>query len=331
MTLQRFQTGNAEHHAAAAAIWNAACGPELEITPAAVRFNTLPTTGLAQTGRVAILEHQAVGFVLASAFCEGDPVVSPRDLGWVDAVAVIPGFQRRGIGAALLDWAEDWLAEQGCARIRLGGSLRPFAAGLPTALGAEGFFRRRGYADRLGDKYVWDVARRLRGDVPPSDKSDAMNPGAGQGLSGEVRPLRPGEEGAVDTFLSLEFPGRWRFEFQQFLAGGGRVSDYLVLLTEDRIDGFCQLTFEDSLRPLDRFFMHGLPRPWGQLGPIGVSQGCRGRGYGATLLAAGLQRLRDAGVDGCLIDWTRLPDFYGKFGFRPYRQYEILISVRSDG
>jgi predicted N-acetyltransferase YhbS len=331
ITLRRFETDNAAHHAAAAVIWNAACGPELAITPRAVCFNTLPTTGAVQAGRLATKEHRAVGFVLASAFREGDSAVSPRDLGWVDAIAVIPGFQHRGIGAVMLDWAEDWLAGHECTRFRLGGSLRPFTAGLPTALGAEDFFLRRGYTERTGSRYVWDVARSLRECAPPSDKSSAAISGVRQQQSSEVRPARPGEEGAVEEFLRREFPGRWRFEFQEFLDGGGRISDYLVLLTERGIDGFCQLTFGDSLRPLDRFFMHGLPRPWGQLGPIGVSLGCRGMGHGKRLLIAGLQRLRAAGVDGCVIDWTDLPDFYSKFGFRAYRQYEILVRPRSDG
>jgi predicted N-acetyltransferase YhbS len=282
-------------------------------------------TDVAQAGQVAIIERRAAGFVLASVYRDSDPAVSPRDMGWLDAIAVSPGFQRRGIGAALLTWAETWLAEQGCTRFRLGGSLRPFAAGLPTALGTEGFFRSRGYTDRPGGKHVWDVARSLRDYASPSRRSRGMISSVRSGLSSEVRPVRPGEEGAVQAFLRREFPGRWRFDFQEFLAGGGRISDYLVLLTERGIDGFCQLTLEDSLRPLDRFFMHGLPRPWGQLGPIGVSQGCRGMGYGTMVLDAGLQRLRAAGVDGCVIDWTNLPDFYSKFGFQPYRQYEMLV------
>ena len=338
-TLKRFETDNDAHHTAAAAIWNAACGLDLAIRPAAVRFNTLPTTGATQAGQVVSVDTegvhpkgtqsgsggQAVGFVLASAFPEGDPAVSPRDMGWVDAIAVSPDYQRRGIGAALLAWAEGWLVEQGCTRFRLGGSLRPFAPGLPAALGTEGFFRSRGYADRPGGKHVWDVARSLREYAPPSRKSSGMISSVRQGLSSEVRPLRPGEEGAALAFFRREFPGRWRFEFQEFVAGGGRISDYLVLLTERGIDGFCQLTFEDSLRPMDRFFTHGLPRPWGQLGPVGVSQGCRGKGYGALVLDAGRQRLRAAGVDGCVIDWTSLLDFYGKFGFQPYRQYVMLL------
>lgn len=319
MELLAFEPTNEGHHAAAAALWNAACGPELAITPGAVRFNTRPTTGAVQAGRLALVEGQAAGFVLASAFPAGDPAVSPREMGWVDAIAVSPSHQRRGIGSALLAWAEGWLAEQGCIRFRLGGSLRPFVPGLPSALGSDRFFARRGYVARSAGDRDWDVARDLRDYVSP--------PGVRRDLPVELRPAQPGEEDALLAFLQREFPGRWRFEFQEHLRAGGRIADFMILLTDRGVDGFAQLTFEDSLRPLDRFFMHGLPRPWGQLGPIGVSQGCRGGGYGAALLDAGLRRLRDRGVAGCVIDWTSLLDFYGKFGFQPYRQYEMLVKI----
>lgn len=314
-----FRFDDPADHATAAALWNAACGPDLAITPAAVRFNTQPTTGGTQAGRLARLGDQAVGFVLASAFPAGDPAVSPREMGWVDAIAVSPEFQRRGIGAALLAWAEGWLAGQGCTRFRLGGGLRPFAPGLPSALGSETFFRKRGYDHRPAGQRDWDVARNLADYVSP--------PSVRQGLPVEVRPARPGDEDALLTFFQREFPGRWRFEFQEHLRAGGRIEDFMILVTEAGVEGFCQLTFEDSVRPLDRFFMHRLPRPWGQLGPIGVSQSCRGGGYGAVLLDGGLRRLRDHSVAGCVIDWTSLLDFYGKFGFQAYRQYEMLVKV----
>lgn len=322
--LRALETTNPAHWAAAAAIWNAACGPELAITPEAVRFNTRPSAGGVQAGRLAWVgaAAQPAGIVLASAFPAGDPVVSPPELGWIDAIAVSPRFRRHGIGAALLAWAEGWLAAQGCTGFALGGSLRPFAPGLPTTLGSEGYFRSRGYDHWLPGKREWDVARRLRDYTAPA----SVRPG----MAGAVRPARPGEEDALLAFFGREFPGRWRFEFQEHLREGGRISDYLILQIDQGIEGFCQLTFEDSLRPLDRFFMHGLPRPWGQLGPIGVSQARRGGGYGAAVLHAGLCRLRDAGVDGCIIDWTSLVDFYGKFGFNPHRQYEMLMHDTAD-
>ncbi len=115
------------HIPAAAAIWNAACGPDLAISERALRYNTLPTTGALQEGRVALADGQPAGFVLASAL-PADPSTSAPEAGWLDAIAVHPDQQRRGLGRELLAWAEGWLAVYGCTRTRLGGSLRPFAS-----------------------------------------------------------------------------------------------------------------------------------------------------------------------------------------------------------
>jgi GNAT superfamily N-acetyltransferase len=128
----------------------------------------------------------------------------------------------------------------------------------------------------------------------------------------------------LDDFLAREFPGRWRFEFREHLRQGGRLADFLVLWGPRSIEGFCQVTLKDSIRPIERFYMHGLTHPWGQLGPIGVSAAQRGQGFGMALLDAGLRFLREHGVSGCLIDWTSLPAFYQKFGFQIHNEYLIL-------
>ena len=82
--------------------------------------------------------------------------------------------------------------------------------------------------------------------------------------------------------------------------------------------------FGDSVAPIERYSPYRLPRPWGQLGIIGISADRRGQGLGAALLDAGLRRLHNNGVNGCIIDWTDLVDFYAKFGFTPHRAYYML-------
>lgn len=311
------------HIAAVAAIWNAACGPELAITERVVRYNLHPSTGSVQAGRMALADGRPVGFVLASALpAPGDPTVSPPGVGWVDAIAVVPQYQHQGLGTALLAWAEEWLAGQGCKFFLLGGNLRPFAPGLPVELGTEPFFRDRGYRPHPGHGYTWDVARTLRDYTPPAS--------AARAAGAEIRPAATGDEAVLLAFLRRAFPGRWRYEYEEFLREGGCISDYMLLWIGADVAGFCQLTFEDSLRPLHRYFMYRLPRPWGQLGPIGVSEELRGRGYGAALLNAGLCRLQAQEVNGCVIDWTNLLEFYGKFGFTPYRQYVMLGKARGE-
>ncbi len=325
MLLESCDVAHPDRVAAIADIWNAACGPALALSLRAVQSHTRPATGGRQAGCLALRDGQLVGFVLASAF-PADPLVSPPDLGWIDAIAVRPAQQRQGIGSALLAWAEDWLRDQGCAACWLGGSLRPFVPGLPVELGTGTFFAHRGYETVSS---VWDLACDLSGykALCPSPKAQAPKPKT----QIVVRPARPGDENDLLSFWQREFPGRWRFEYEEFRREGGRLSDYVILWTERGIDGACQLTFEDSVRPVERFFPHGLPRPWGQLGTVGISADRRGQGYGVALVDAGLRRLRDSGVRGCVIDWTSLVDWYGQFGFRPCREYALhLKSLTSD-
>ncbi len=321
--LGAFDSADPAHIAALVSIWNDACGHALAITPQFAAYNTRPPAGAVQAGRLAMqndptgtLRSQPVGLVLASAL---PSVGTPPQTGWIDAIAVASIAQRRGIGSALLAWAEEWLRAQGCTRFRLGGSLHPFAPGYPVELANAAFFLKRGYAARAGDSQVCDLARDLD-DWQPTPRTT-------RGDSITIRPAQRGDELAIRQFFKREFPDRWRFELEEFVRERGRWSDYIVLFTERGVDGFARLTFEDSERPIERFYPQRLPRPWGQLGPLGVSKDVRGKGYGGALLDAALSHLRDRGVRGCVIDWTGLVDLYGKFGFKPYRWYTMMLKA----
>lgn len=294
--------------AAGVRIWNAACGPDLNLTVRFMDFNLQPAAGATQMGRVALVGAEPVGFILASAVKDNS-----NGVGWIDALAVRPEHQQQGVGSALLHWAENWLRDDyHCHRARLGGSLRPFAPGLPVELGHTDFFERRGYACQ---RHEWDVARSLADYQLTTTASPLL----------ETRPARTADISALDEFLLREFPGRWHFEFQEFLRQGGRLSDYFLVFSHHVLTGFARLTFEDSERPIERFYMHRLLHPWGQLGPLGIAAEVRGQGLGAALVDAALCHLRDQGINGCVIDWTDLLGFYAKFGFVPQRQYAIFM------
>lgn len=296
------------HLRAAVDIWNAACGGDLAISERFAAFNLQPCRGEVMEGRLATVDGEPAGFVVASAL-RGEPLVNSHGEGWVCAIAVAPQAQAQGIGGGLLTWAEEWLQTQGCTRVRLGGSLRPFAPGIPEETNAAAFFARRGY-DQVYAAH--DMAANLATYAPPPTVRE---------VDAAARPAQRGEEEVLLAFLRREFPGRWRYEAEEFLATGGRIGDFMLLWTARGVDGCCRMTFEDSAWPMERFYPYRLPRPWGQVGSIGISADCRGKGYGAYLLDAALRRLHDNGVNGCVIDWTGLVDFYGKFGFEVYRSY----------
>ncbi|MEM7539778.1 MAG: GNAT family N-acetyltransferase [Chloroflexota bacterium] len=313
-------------------IWNAACPDELPISPKLVNYNVTPSDEIRQNCCLAIDDaNQPVGFILASHFVTYNAIFaafeSPNQ-GLIDAMGVHPDAQRKGVGTALLTWAETWLQERGCQQIRLGGSLRPFAPGLPVEfdgkLGSGQFFEQHGYQTQ---STTWDVMSN----VAMYTTSSSV-----RAIAGVARPARKRDKNALLNFLQREFPGRWHYECDRFLAEGGRISDYMLLWAETgktetgeaddlTVQGFCQLTFEDSYRPIERFYPYTLPRPWGQLGPIGVSKAARGQGYAAALIDASMRRFFNNGINGCVIDWTDLLDFYAKFGFGQYREYQMRM------
>jgi len=311
MNLIPLNTTEPTHIQAIVQVWNAACGPALPISERFVAYNVRPCAGGAQAGQMAIVDGAVVGFVLAS-LVDGEPLVTAADEGWIDALAVTPAAQRQGIGGALLGWAEHWLAEHGRTRSRLGGSLRPFTPGLPEELGGFDFFAQRGYTQSY---MAYDMAANLATYASTSTVRE---------VDAAARPAQRGQEDDLLGFLRREFPGRWRYEAEAHLRQGLRLSDYMLLWSERGVDGCCLLTFPDSAQPIERFYPYNLPKPWGQLGSIGISADCRGKGYGALLLDAGLRRLHNNGVNGCVIDWTGLVEFYGKFGFEVYRGYRCL-------
>lgn len=254
-------------------------------------------------------EGQLVGVIVACAW-------EKSTLGWVSLHGVHPAYRKQGIGAELLGWAENWLRQQGCNRIRLGGNLRPFFPGLPERFQESlAFYQKQGYSLPHDQPNEYDVARVLREDEPTLSL-----PGGCQ-----LRPMQSGEQSVLLAFLEQEFPGRWAFEASEFLRTGGRLSDYLLLWCQGKVHGFARLTLEDSERPIERFYPQPLPRPWGQLGPLGISRSMRGQGLGRGLVDAALAHLKKLGVKGCVIDWTNLLDFYQKFGFAPFHQYFSLF------
>ena len=290
-------------------IWNAAAHSDYPINERLVAYNLIPCTGETIEGRLVIQNGESAGFVLACAVKDGS-------LGWISAVAVHPAAHRQGLGCALINWAEHWLKEKGCKRVRVGGSLRPFVPGLPYAMSASlPFFEKHGYAAPANQAYEYDIARSLK-------DYKAIYPQPGHA---SLSPMQPGEESLLLEFLGREYPGRWEFEAKEFVRNGGRASDFLLLRVNGDVHGFCRLTLSDSERPIERFYPQRLPRPWGQFGPLGLSKATRGQGLGGYMIDAAAVHLQALGVDGCVIDWTSLVNLYGKFGFTVYNQYISLF------
>jgi beta-N-acetylhexosaminidase len=298
----------------AAEVWTRACGEEFALDARALRFNMRAPLGADMDGRAAIVDGKIAGMVMASVL-NGRPDVVPDEMGWLDALVVAPEYQGRGIGTEMSYWAAEWLRARGRTVIRLGGGLRPFAPGVADEWKVE-FFCKQGFVPRAENPIVRDFGH---------DLGEYASPAFLRKLDVSCRPAKEDDVERLREFLAREFPGRWQYEFEQHLRDGGRAADWMLLESERGLDACCVTTTEESVRPVARFFPSPLPRPWGQVGAIGVSADRRNVGYGSALLDASLRHLRKRGVRGCIIDWTHHVGYYERFGFRGHRRYGVMV------
>lgn len=120
----------------------------LGITPASV-------SAAMQTGTYASWVAEADGRIVG--FCNAE-----AGTGEVIVLAILDGYERRGIGKALLAQAVDFLQGRGCARLWL-------MAGASATLRSHGFYRANGWAptgrrDAIGDEELEYAG--ARGELP---------------------------------------------------------------------------------------------------------------------------------------------------------------------
>lgn len=316
VTINEINFAELAHIEAIAGLWTGACGPNLATSTRAVKYNLRSLASTATSGNFGVFAWQGeepVGVVL---------VESADEMGWVSLLAVLPETQRQGIGLLLLAWAEDALRARGCQTVQIGGSINSFVCGLPTELGPTEldtgqFFARAGYG---ASDSVWDVAVNLAAYQSPLEVAE---------VAGAVRSAQPNQLDAMQVFAKSEMSS-WDGEvFARFVADFQaadrleRLSDYMILWTERGIDGLCRLNFEDSYRPIERVYPFQLPRPWGAIDQICVSADLGEQGFEGALIDAGLRRLHNNGVNGCIIHASARADRFAEFGFQPSREYIV--------
>jgi len=285
----------------AARLWNLYLGARMPLRPEVLSL-TLFEDPTMRPGDLltAVEDEHVVGFGWAKRWRA--PWLDPRftDVGFIGGL-VVPTVSH-GVATVLLRSLEDHLAEEGCARIEISGGLLHLVPGVPAeASEALRFFERRGYTFEPEPHYD------LVGDLRTFEGAPTPN----------ARVASDADRSGLLDFLGREFAGSWQLHARWHLEHGGRPSDFVVVDVEGRIEGFCHIFRPDAWPPGPSTYWSSA----GGLGPIGVSAALRGRGLGRQLLDASLLELRASGVERCTIDWTRLVEFYARFGFSPLRAY----------
>ena len=297
------------------ALWQRALGDSYPISERAFWQNT-SANPLYQPGDalVARAGDQVIGFCLTRFdVATTTPPQTPCP-GSVSVLLVDPGHRRQGLGTELLHEAETHLRRRGVTQINLGCvKLYRFWPGIPTDLtSAIAFFTAAGY--RM-ERRVCDLVRNLADYTRPPRVSDT--------LAREVVRIRPAADEDVAELLAFErrhFPG-WEASVR-LLCAVGDTNHLIVVRDHGQIIGSLQ-----SFSPASRYraanvvWEQMLGQDVGGIGAVGIAEPHRGRGLGLALCAVASQILQQRRVGNCHIDWTGHVDFYGKLGFKTWRQY----------
>ncbi|MCB8933796.1 MAG: hypothetical protein M9921_14035 [Fimbriimonadaceae bacterium] len=222
------------------------------------------------------------------------------------------------------------LRDRGVYKLVFGADSRHFFPGCPSECTAlRDFLIIEGF-DEGGE--VIDLERDLSDYEPPqgclavlSGWDARQRPKSAAGAT-TVGPIHEDDLGALEQFLEREFPGRWASDTMRMIAEEGTSEGVYGLFVADQVEGFAVTQREGQKMPFGGAVWHlDLGERWGSLGPIGVSKGVRGKGFGDALLGASLLALKEHGTKRCIIDWTTLEAFYGRHGFKPARSYQPFI------
>jgi GNAT superfamily N-acetyltransferase len=296
------------------ALWQRALATKWSLSQAAFHHKTV-ASGVYRPGDhfVAEVGDSVVGFAATQTRTVPG---QPRPRGELMLVTVDPAYQRQGIGRRLHDRALISLREKSVERVQLGaGGLSYFWAGVPMDLpSAWPFFEACGWTEI---ERSFDLARDL-GDyaTPPWVYERTQRAGI------LITTAEQADLPAILTFEAAHFPG-WLIYYER-MATQGTADD--IVLAKDSGGQIVGTSFVTDFRSdwlHDFVWQQLLGDNIGGVGPFWVAEPMRGRGIGLALAAWVTELLQSRRVATSYIGYTWLVDWYGKLGYRVWREYRM--------
>ena len=264
---------------------------------------------------VAQAGHEIVGFV-GTQVPRIEGVHSPR--GELMLIMVAPAYQKQGIGRALHAAALTALEQRGAGNVQLGaGGLCYFWAGVPTNLpGAWPFFEACGWREL---ERSFDLIRELGYYATP--------PGIYERIRYPTITIVTAAQADVPAVLEFEgrhFP-RWLPYYQHMMVHNGYADVVVAKDAQQRIVGTSSVMDPHApwWRPNNMVWTQLLGENTGGVGPLGVAEDMREHGIGLALAARVTELLHEHGVEKSHVGYTWLVDWYGKLGYRVWREYRM--------
>jgi GNAT superfamily N-acetyltransferase len=231
--------------------------------------------------------------------------------GSIPLILVEPGYQRHGIGTALLEAALRQLRAGSAASVTAGsGGAGYIWPGVPRDLpAAVAFFASRGWRHSHD---TLDLVTDLAGyRAPPAAAGRAVRAGV------TITLAAAGDLAAVRAFEAAAFPG-----WARWFAAACPEHVLLARIRSGAVAGTLLLEGPGA----DTVLAPVLGPAAGTVGCVGVAPPLHGQGIGTALVVRASEILSQAGVRACHIGWTTRESFYRRAGYQPWRRYAMYLS-----
>lgn len=300
-----------EHSKAVFELWDRALGSAYPISQR-VFLQNVHGNPYYEPGDAVLISRKGavVGFGLAKVA----RVTPPPEAGSLAVVLVDPEHRRQGLARSLVSRLAERLRSCGMKRMGAGSpGLYRFWPGVPTDLEgacrffhALGFQLTRGTVDLVCDLADFTIPARAHRTIREN------------GL--EIGPARSEEIGSILTFQQAHFPF-WLDNYRIIVGHAAEKEIVVARKGSDIVGALCTYSPESRFRAANLVWERLLGERLGGFGSVGVAEAWRGRGVGLALCAAAMDLLKKQGVRQAHVDWTGHRDFYGKLGFRVWREY----------
>lgn len=213
-------------------------------------------------------------------------------------------FQNRGIGTALLQESEDYVASSGIQKLVLGTGKEYIMPGVPMNRGAHLFFQKKGYRHSWGEMSCYDMEQRL-------DSFDYCWFSFGDTVDGVIYRLAVPEdlERVVGSITHAE-PKFLRYYRNSNFYQKGTQRPILIAETEKEVVGALLLYISDD----------------GEMGSVGataVKYDQRHRGIATNLVRLGTKYLKELGLKRACLGYTssKIAKIYERAGYRVSMEY----------
>lgn len=218
--------------------------------------------------------------------------------------------QRKGVGTKLIEEVTKKLKQQGIKEISLGsGGYSYFWPGVPKNLdSAIKFFGKLGW--QYSETSV-DMTMELKEYKTPRSIIERTN---NLGITFEMAKNEQIKD--ILGFEKKNFPNWYKY-FSSTIDKNELGNILIARSSQGKILG--SVLIDRDKKVWDRL----LGDKVGTLGALGVSEDAREQGIGLALAAKGTEILKTSGSYVCYLGWTWLIDWYGKLGYKVWREYQM--------